>query len=87
MNKIKILDKEYDVWFDEFGLARINGMLIDEFLDQCTDEQLAYLEKHGKEIAVKEPEHFADIVDRHEITLLEPFVDPKYRSKSDDNAS
>ena len=80
LHTITILDKTYTITHTPFGIPLIEGITIDEWLaTKASAAQIKFLMEKGGDVAANEPDHFADIVDRHEITPLEPFVDPKYR--------
>lgn len=77
MPKINFNGKEYEVTVDGFGVQLIDGKTIDEFVDSLGEEDLAFAARLGMSVAKKDPEQFADIVERHELTELEPFIPPK----------
>lgn len=71
---ITILDREYEITTDGFGVKYIDGILIDEFLENASTDILDALAAKGLRTIAKEPERAHDIIERNELTMLEPFL-------------
>lgn len=71
---IVILDKEYTVTEDGFGIKHINGQRIDLFLSTASPEVIEELAIKGAQLIMDKPFQAADIIQREELTLLEGLV-------------
>lgn len=71
---IEIAGVKHAITFDKFGTTYVDGMTPDDFLDTLDDDTKELLARRGLEVAKNDPEHFKDIVQRHELTDLEEFI-------------
>jgi citrate synthase len=64
---ITVNGKKYPLSEGDYGLTLIGGMYLEEFIENLSTEDLAWLAKYGMAIVQNEPEHFDDIADRLEM--------------------
>lgn len=74
MYRININGKEHKVKIDGFGITYIDGMTIDDFMAEADAETKLFLAEKGMKIISKNPNYAKDIIERHEITALDPIV-------------
>lgn len=65
--KITINGRDHKVTTDSFGITYVDGLTIEQFLENASIEDVRFLAKYGLNLAQVEPDHAADIADRHEL--------------------
>lgn len=70
MAEILFRGKVRQITEDSFGVRYIDGMPINEWVDQLTRDEQVELAKVGLKLLNDDPEHFKDITERYEITEL-----------------
>lgn len=67
MPSIEINGQKHTVTKDGFGLTLVDGKTIEDFVKDCSVDDLRALVKHGIQIIESNPEHAQDIIERFEI--------------------
>lgn len=52
---------------DGMGITYIDGLLIDDFMDNLSEADTLWLAQYGMNVAKNEPEHYEDICERIEM--------------------
>jgi hypothetical protein len=53
--------------WDNWGIVYIDGMLVDQYLDTASLEELSFFAKEGLRIQIEEPEYFEELKERFEM--------------------
>jgi hypothetical protein len=65
--KVVLAEHEREITQDGFGITYIDGMTVDEFMGQCTPEEIKLFAAEGMRMEVEEPELFQDIISKLEM--------------------
>lgn len=58
---------QHKLTIDGFGVSYIDGMTLDQYLDNAPLADVQYLAKNGIKIATDNPDYANDISERHEL--------------------